>query len=344
MKILGISDIVTKDMIAEAFAKYFPGDDLRIIELDLVDSMAELQEVNRKIEREGLDSFGCTPFISDAIKDFQPEIIAAHFAPITKECLENSDRIEVIGLMRAGYENVELEAANDKGIKVIHTPGRNANAVAEFTLGLIFSEIKNISRGHRAMKRGEWRRRYPFGDLALELEGRTLGIIGFGNIGRLIAEKLSGFDLQILGYDPYVKKEIMEDYGVKKRKLPDLLMASDIVTLHARLNEDTRNLIGKSELELMKSRSFLINAARAGLVNKDALYQALLNKEIAGAALDVFWQEPIDINNPFTNLDNVTLTPHYAGFSEEALEKSPLLLAEALRNYYDNRDTTYVVN
>jgi len=344
MRILGIADIVTKDMIESGFNEHFPASNLQVIELDLADSAVELQKINRQIEKEGLDPFDCTEKISREIGDFQPDLIAAHFAPITEECLQHHEGIKTVGLMRGGYENVEVEAASKRDIDVMHTPGRNANAVAEYAVGMMLGELKNISRGHEALKRGEWRRRYPAGDLGRELSSRKVGIVGFGNIGRLIAERLSGFEVELLAHDPFVEKEEMRELGVTKVELDELLRESDVVSLHVRLNEETRGLIGKEELNLMSSDAYLINTARAGLIEEEALYQTLKNRGIAGAAIDVFWQEPLDINHPFTNLDNVTLTPHLAGFSEEALENSPRMLAAQLFDYLKNGDRTHIVN
>jgi len=159
-----------------------------------------------------------------------------------------------------------------------------------------------------------------------------------------VSKKLSGFQVNILVFDPYVSDEVIQKYHVQKVTIEDLLKNADFVSLHARLNKDSKNVIGEKELSLMKKNAYLINTARAGLINEDALYHTLKKKKIAGAALDVFWQEPIGENSRWLELDNVTLTTHIAGTTKEALTKSPYLLVEDINKLLENKNPKFIVN
>jgi len=161
-----------------------------------------------------------------------------------------------------------------------------------------------------------------------ELTGRTIGLVGFGNIGSLVAKKLSGFDVRVLVYDPYTDPEVLRANGVEPASLETVLSEADIVSLHARLSDESKGMIGAEQLALMKPTAILINTARAGLVDEAALVETLRENRIAGAALDVFSTEPIPADSPFLELDNVTLTTHLAGTTADALSNSPFLLME----------------
>jgi D-3-phosphoglycerate dehydrogenase len=332
-------------MISKAFKETLKGFDLKIIQWDIPESAREVQAIISKIEKNGPEAVEYNFDITGEITNFEPDILVTHFAPITRKMVEAARHLKFIGLMRAGTENVDVKAATQHGVKVFSSFGRNDNAVAEFTVGLVLSEIKNIARGHAALRQGKWRRRYSGGDFGMELEDKNIGIVGFGRVGRLVAKKFhSGFGCNVLAYDPFVSEEEMKNYGAAKSGLAELLSQADIVSLHARLTEETKGLIGAEEIRLMKPNAYIVNTARAGLINKEALFTALLTKKIRGAALDVFWEEPIDINSEFTDLDNVTLTPHYAGTTIESLWKSPLILAKLLDDFFRKGSDSNVVN
>ena len=180
--------------------------------------------------------------------------------------------------------------------------------------------------------------------MILELQGKTIGLVGFGYIGQLVAQKLSGFQVNILVFDPYISDEEIQKYHVKKVTLEELLKKADFVSLHARMSKETKHMIGEKELSLMKNTAYLVNTARAGLIKEDALFQVLKEKKIAGAALDVFWKEPIGENSRWLELDNVTLTTHIAGTTKEALTKSPYLLVEDINKLLEDKEPKFVVN
>ena len=275
------------------------------------------------------------------------EIALALFCPFSAQGMDAFRNLRLIGVARAGLENVDLEAATQRGILVVNVMGRNAHAVSDFTIGLILCEARNIARAHCAIKHGTWRKEFSNSGHVPELTGKTIGIVGFGHIGRLVARKLRGFEVRILVYDPYVRPEDLEDFKDVDLQLVDketLFAESDFVTLHARLTPESKGLVGRAELARMKSTAYLINTARAGLVDTEALVEALQERRIAGAALDVFDVEPIPPDHPLVALDNVTLTSHLAGTTREALTRSPYLLVDEVARVLDGKMTRALKN
>jgi len=211
-----------------------------------------------------------------------------------------------------GLDNIDVDYAKEKGIDVMNTPEASTNGVAELAVGHMFSLLRDIPRGTSSMKKGEWIKKQLVGR---ELGGKTIGIIGMGRIGRRTAELVLPFGTKVLGYDPYVNE--VEDLDVEITDLDDLLNRSDIISLHIPHTDETHHLIGREELEKMKRSSYLINTARGGVVNEEALYEALKNDVIAGAALDVFEDEPPE-DSKLMELDNFNCTPHLGAQAIEA--------------------------
>jgi D-3-phosphoglycerate dehydrogenase len=268
-----------------------------------------------------------------------PELLRLHpdaqmavglFCPFSADYMDLAPDLRLIGVARAGVENVDVKAATDRGIFVVNVMGRNAEAVSDYVIGLLLSEIRNIARAHAAIRQGDWRKRFPNSDGVPELRGKTVGIAGFGHIGRLVARKLSGFSVRILVYDPWVAADEMRALDVESVDKETLFSTSDFLTLHARLTDESRHLVNADTLRLMKPTAYLLNTARSGLVDMDALVAALAANRIAGAGLDVFEEEPIPAGHPLLALDNVTLTTHIAGTTREALTRSPALLMEQI--------------
>jgi D-3-phosphoglycerate dehydrogenase len=222
--------------------------------------------------------------------------------------------------------------------------GRNAHAVSDFTVGLMFSEARNIARSHMALKNGWWRKDFPNGDYIPEFHDSVIGLVGFGYIGQLVAKKLSGLDVQINVYDPYKSEDEIAEHGAQKVSKEQLFKESDFVSVHARLTEDNAGMIGEEELNLMKKTAYFINTGRAGLINEDALYDVVSNEKITGAALDVFWEEPLSEDSRWLELDNVTVTPHIAGTTEKALTNSPYLLVEDINRLINGEEPQFIVN
>ncbi|MCC7359079.1 MAG: C-terminal binding protein [Anaerolineales bacterium] len=216
----------------------------------------------------------------------------------------------------SGTDNVPVAAATERGIVVANTPEAHNDAVSNHVIGLLFAVIRNLVVLDRRTRAGQWRpaRIFPSG---WHLHGQTLGLVGFGHISRLVAKKLSGFDVRTLVFDPFLAPEVISAAGAQPAALDDLLAQSDFVSLHCPLTPQTHHLIGERELQRMKPQAILINTARGPVVDEPALARALTEKWIAAAGLDVFEQEPPDPANPLFGMDNVVLTPHTAGESDE---------------------------
>ena len=246
------------------------------------------------------------------------DVILTHVGPVTERVFSEARRLRVVGVFRGGPVNVNIEAATRRGIPVVHAPGRNAPAVAEFTVGLVLAAFRRIPEAHKALINGIWRSDlYIFENSGLELDGRVAGIIGFGNVGARVSALLSGFGMHVLVNDPYVSREVVAASGAEPTDLDDLLKRSDVVSIHSRLTEGTRGLVNHSFLGKMKADAILVNTSRGGLVNHDDLVDALENGRLRGAALDVYGEEPLDNGSPLLHLKNVVLTPHIAGASQE---------------------------
>ncbi|MCZ7640621.1 MAG: 2-hydroxyacid dehydrogenase [Verrucomicrobia bacterium] len=302
-------------------------------------SLVELQQANLAIEQGGPAAVPLDEPLMAGAEDVA--IVVVQFAPVAERFLERLPALQVIGVLRGGWENIAVAAATQRGVGVIHTPGRNARAVAECTVGLMLAEIRNLARAHASLKAGAWRREFPNSQAIPELRGKTVGLIGYGAVGRLVAHYLEAFGSRIVVYDPYLQGDPAPAVRVD---LATLLEASDIVSLHARLTPESHGLIGAAELARMKSSAVLVNTARSGLVVEAALVEALRRRTILGAALDVFDVEPLRPDHPFLELDNVTLTPHLAGSSIDAFHGSPELMAGHLENLLAGRGPVPIVN
>lgn len=326
MKICGIGDLfIPADYIRTGFKK-------NGLETDVFDwdtgGFAKLQEINLLIEQNGSEAYDVPSSLLDKIKD--AEILITQFCPVSRKVIDACPDLKIIGVLRGGYENINIAYAAERGIEVFNTPGRNADAVADFAAGAIICEARNIARGHFGIKTGKWIREYPNSGMIPDLPGRVAGLIGFGEIGRKTAQRLHGFEMEILAFDPFAKN--FPDY-VRQTDIKELMRKSDFVSLHARLTNENRHLINAEMLSLMKPSAYLINTSRAGLVDEAALFAALKSKNIAGAFLDVFESEPPGLNHPLVNLENVTLTPHMAGGSNDAFLNSPIKLALELARH-----------
>jgi D-3-phosphoglycerate dehydrogenase / 2-oxoglutarate reductase len=262
------------------------------------------------------------------------DIIVTDYGAVTKRMIESAPRLKLIAVARGGPVSVNTTAANERGIVVVNLPGRNSQAVAEFALGLIFCQIKGITECHADMKRGIWRGDfYRFDRAPQELQGLTAGLIGFGNVGKLLARMLIAMRMRVLACDPFVKESDLQLSSVTAVDLETLLTQSDVVSLHARLTPQNTGMMGEEQFRAMKTSAHLINTARGGLVDHRALYRALKEGWIAGAALDIHDTEPIDPHHPLLELANVTVTPHIAGSSRETAIRSADLLAKKVLEF-----------
>ena len=251
--------------------------------------------------------------------------IIAGTEKITEKIISSNDQLKVISRYGMGLDNIDLKAAAKKNVMVYNTPETPSVAVAEFTLSLILNLLKKIGNADKNLRRNEWKP--ETGNL---LTGKTIGIIGLGRIGKKLAQFLTPFNVTILAYEVKPDNGFVSKNKIDLVNLETLLSKSDIITLHVPLTEQTQNLIGKKQLESMKENAILINTARGGLVDENALYEALKNKEIAGAAIDVFENEPD--TGKLKDLDNIILTPHIAAYTIETRKQMEIETVKNLIN------------
>ncbi len=244
--------------------------------------------------------------------------IAVRLSILPASVIEAADSLEVIGRTGVGIDNIDVAAATRRGVPVVYTPEANTLSVAEHVLGVVLALAKGYPRLDRETRVGNWSCRDKHGR---ELTGLTFGFIGLGRIGALAARKCKGaFDARIVAYDPYARPEVVAELGAELvGSIDELLRQADVVSLHVPLTPETRGLIGTRELSLMKATAYLVNASRGGVVDENALVEALKVGTVAGAALDVFNEEPLSAGSPLCEAPNLLLTPHSAALTQEAM-------------------------
>jgi D-3-phosphoglycerate dehydrogenase len=239
------------------------------------------------------------------------------------ECLyaENLDIIPRCGaILRAGSgtDNIPVAEATALGIVVANTPDATSDSVSDHVIGLLFALTRQVALQDRLMRQGLWSPKQGWPDW--RIRGKSLGLVGFGHIPRMLVKKLSGFEMTVRAYDPFVSAEDMAQQGAQASSLEVVMAQSDFVSVHCPLTKDTRHLIGEQELRWMKPKALLLNTSRGPVIDEPALVRALTEGWLAGAGLDVFEQEPIDPNNPLLKMNNVVLTPHIGGYSDESFD------------------------
>jgi len=271
-----------------------------------------------------LEKFGPEPepTVPVYLEHKDSEVLAVSFSPVSGQMMDVFENLRVIGISRTGTENVNIQAATERGILVVHAAGRNANAVSDYAIGLMLAESRNIARQHALMKKGGLTAIYSNNAILPDLCGKTIGLFGFGYIGRLMAEKLSGFHVNIIAVDPFVSEEDMKKWNVTKVDLETLCRESDFISIHARQTADNFHTFGEEQFRMMKPTAYFINTARASMVDYDALVKALQEHRIAGAATDVYPKIPLDSDDPIRKLDNITLSAHLAGSTRDAVINS----------------------
>ena len=251
-------------------------------------------------------------------------LIVRSATSVSAGLLEHAGNLKVIGRAGTGVDNVDVAAATRRGIIVANAPGSNMVAAAEHAFGLLLAIARNIPQAHAALTEGRWERK-RFG--GVELADKVLGVVGFGRIGQLVATRARAFEMRVVVFDPFVSAERCRELQVSSASLENLLLQADFVTLHAPLTPETRHLIDAERLHLMKPGVRIVNAARGDLVDLDALAGALRSGQVAGAALDVFPEEPYTAG-PILGLDNVVVTPHLGASTQEAQDRAGVIVAE----------------
>ncbi len=267
------------------------------------------------------------------------DILITHLAPITADSLDHAPQLKTIAVSRGGPVNIEMAAARERGITVVNTPGRNASAVAEFTVASLLAETRNIIRGHQIVASGRFGREfYHYDNAGPELCELTVGIVGYGDIGTRVARLLQPFGCRILIYDPF--KELTQaeiDAGFEKADLDDLVARSDVVTLHPRVTPETKGMMSRERIAMMKPGGYIVNTTRGQVLDYEALYDALVSGQLKGAALDTFEPEPPPADWPLLKLPNVTLSPHIAGASRYSATKAATMIAGDIKLILDGK-------
>ncbi|MCX6695917.1 MAG: hydroxyacid dehydrogenase [Candidatus Altiarchaeota archaeon] len=253
---------------------------------------------------------------------------------VTKDVIAAAKNLKFIGRAGVGLDNIDLESAKARGIEVVNSPEASSISVAEHAMALLLGYNKLISKADKAMKAGNWEKKKLKTE---EVYEKTLGIIGFGRIGREVAVRAKAFGIKVVAYDPVIKADDVRKMGVEPVSLDELLKTSDYVTLHVPDVESTRGMINAGRLALMKKNAVLVNTARGTVVDEKALIKALQEGRIRGAALDVYEKEPLDKNSPLSILSNVVLTPHIAANTKECQMKGGMMVVGKMRDFFSKK-------
>lgn len=344
MKCVAIGDVfITPEMMKNGIEK---SKQVEFSEVEYfyfgLDSRSEMRNIVKIIETGGFETLTLPQGLLQAVRD--AEVIMCHLCPITRQLVESAKKLKVVLCNRGGHENIDVDACTENNVAVLLNPSHNANAVAEFTVGLMLNETRNISRSQIAINNNQWRENYPNTLTTIhEMCDMTIGLIGFGSVAKLVYEKLKAFGCRFLIYDPFIAYDEINKNLAQLVSLDYLLKNSDIVSLHARLSRKAI-LIGKDEFKMMKKTAYFINTARSYMVDYYALAEALKSGEIMGAAIDVFDKEPVDPDNPLVGIDNCTLTNHRGGDTINSYSDSPAMMLNACRQYLDGDTPKFWIN
>lgn len=313
-------------------------------------------EPDLKWEEEELGKYGHVTFEYHQLK-FRPEselvekivdadMILVNMVKMTAGVIDQLERCKLILRHGVGYDNVDVSAATKKGIRVAYEPDYCSDEVAEHAITLMLSGWRKLNVGRKILETSSRNGIWDFTEVypVYSVKGKTVGIIGCGRIGSLTLRKLAGFEVDILVCDPYLSEERQEELGVRMVDLDTLLEEADMITVHASLDEESYHLIGERELRAMKSHAYLVNTARGGLVDADALARALRDGWIAGAAVDVYEQEPPDPEMDLFNQENALLAPHLAWYSEEANWSMREKVMEDFVRFIEGRPPRFLIN
>ena len=266
--------------------------------------------------------------LKEIIKNYDALIVRSA-TKVTKDIIAAAANLKVIGRAGVGLDNVDLEAATQKGVIVMNTPTGNTISTAEHTMSMILALSRNIAQANASMKKGEWKRSKFMG---VELYTKTLGIVGLGRIGSELAKRALSFGMKVLAYDPFLSRQVAEGMGVEVVELKELFARSDYITVHTPMTEETTHMISDAQFALMKKGVRIINCARGGIIDEQALIKAIKDGKVIGAAIDVFEKEPVSPDSELLKLDNVIATPHLGASTEEAQVNVAIEVAEIVRD------------
>ena len=327
------------DTFRLAFSSLIPENQIRFIQMNETDRLIPSSESEKSIR----EFSGKPKQLANELKD--EDILVVHDAPVTDEVMDASPNLKLIGCARGGPVNIDINAATARGIPVISAPGRNAEAVADYVLGVMLVLARNLSKANIFLREKRKFDRSTFDSFfGHELGGKILGLIGYGNVGSRVAKRARAFGMSVQVYDPYVDKSKIDAPGIRTTDLDTLIASSDFVSLHARESKENENMFGKRQFDLMKKSAYFINSARGSLLDEAALLEALTNKRIAGAGLDVLKKEPASPDNPLVSMDNVFITPHIAGASREVPLRGAEIVAKQVQNFISGEKLEGVIN
>jgi D-3-phosphoglycerate dehydrogenase len=266
------------------------------------------------------------------------DVLVVGLQRITKKTLDAAKQLKVIGRCGVGLDNIDVKAAGARGIPVVYTPGANAQTVADLTLGLLLAMARKIPQADRMTRGGEWKR-----IMGNDVWGKTLGIFGLGQIGFNVARRAKGFDMNIIAYDLFENVPLAGELGIQYKSKAEILREADFITLHLPLNTETLGFIGEGDLKAMKKNALLVNTSRGGIVDEKALYVALKEGKIAGAALDVFEHEPPG-KTPLVELDNFIGCPHIGGITTEAIGRIGMTVAQDIVSVLKGQTPKFLAN
>lgn len=307
----------------------------------IADSINEKGIANLKAVTDVVVNTTITPEeLLDTIKEYDAIVVRSR-TKVTEEVIKKADNLKIIARAGVGVDNIDLNAATEKGIMVVNSPESTSITVAEHTMGLLLTLARKLSIADKSVKEGKWEKKKFMG---IELRNKTLGVIGMGRIGSQVVNRCKAFEMDAMAYDPYLPQEVATQMGVELTDLETVLKNSDFITIHVPLTPETKHLISKEEFKIMKDTAFIANCARGGIIDEEALYEALKNNEIGGAALDVYENEPPSKDSKLFELDNIVLTPHIAASTKEAQRDAAIIVADEIIEFANGKTPQNVLN
>jgi D-3-phosphoglycerate dehydrogenase len=284
--------------------------------------------------------------VSELIEKLQGvEIAATHLAPFSAEVFKNAPNLKMVGVCRGGPVNIDVNAATEAGVLISYAPGRNAQAAAEFAIALMLAAMRRITRGDADLHKGIWRGDfYSYEKTGIEISGSTVGLIGYGAIGKIVAKILIAMGAHVIVFDPYTNKALMAADGVESVELDYLLKNSSVVSLHARLTSDSKHILSEENMKLLPEGAVIVNSARGGLMDYKPLPDLLRSGRIGALALDVYDVEPPPNDWPLLGIENVVLAPHLAGATKQTAWRAANIIADEIELFLDGRVPQFVAN
>ena len=270
-------------------------------------------------------------------------LITRGWIRVAREFMEAAHQLKAVGVHGVGTDHVDLDAAADRGVLVFNTPTALTETVAEMTIALLLALLRKVVGADRAVRVGEWDKKYS-NLIGVELMGKTVGIVGLGRIGTAVARRLKGFDVNLLYYDVVERRSIEEELGIRRVDFDELLSTSDIITFHVPLTPKTHNMVSQREFNMMKKGVYLVNTARGKIMDEEALIDAFRSGKVAGAALDVFEEEPPRADNPLLSFKKVVLTPHIGASTREAMRRMAIQCSRGVLKVFRGETPSNVVN